>query len=278
MRKINKPQYSLEDIIKDCYTSYIDESKKKKFNKCVGFIVGKSNTYDDLAIKNKLCNIVPHNIVNGILTKQDMCNLYSYKFVAHQDVRPKYYDKIMVLSSGKCPICGVGQVSNLDHYLPKSLYPTYAVTPFNLIPICFDCNKNKKNTKIQDFRNTPFHPYYESIDDIYWLEAKLEIREGSIVTQYYINDNIKTANVDLYYRLDNHFKLYKLNKKFSLWAGSEITDKREMWIDDYHHHGEERVLQSLKRELSYLEKKQQNTWKTALYRALINDINVLNKS
>ena len=43
-------------------------------------------------------------------------------------------------NTGKCPICGIGQASTLDHYLAKTIYPTYAVTPYNLVPVCKDCN------------------------------------------------------------------------------------------------------------------------------------------
>ena len=58
----------------------------------------------------------------------------------------KYYDKIKAIPKySKCPFCGVGIVSTLDHYLPKTKYPTYALTPVNLIACCADCNKNKKS-------------------------------------------------------------------------------------------------------------------------------------
>ncbi len=62
-----------------------------------------------------------------------MEKLYSDKFAKLASVRPKYYDKIMVSSAGRCPICGVGVVSNLDHYLAKSIYPTYIMPGKRLI-------------------------------------------------------------------------------------------------------------------------------------------------
>ena len=48
----------------------------------------------------------------------------------------------------KCPFCGVGRVSTLDHYLPKTKYPTYAVTPVNLVACCAECNKKRKNRRL----------------------------------------------------------------------------------------------------------------------------------
>jgi hypothetical protein len=44
--------------------------------------------------------------------------------------------------------------SDIDHYLPKSLYPHLACHPFNLIPICPFCNEVKSNTDpLADDRN-----------------------------------------------------------------------------------------------------------------------------
>ena len=75
--------------------------------------------------------------------------------------------------NGKCPICGIGPVSNLDHYLAKSLYPTYAITPINLVPECRDCNFNKRDTLIKSATDSPLHPYYDEIDNRIWLVAEL---------------------------------------------------------------------------------------------------------
>lgn len=54
----------------------------------------------------------------------------------------------------------------LDHFYPKSMYPFLALSLYNLIPSCHDCNatiKREKNFTIE----THTHPYHESFDDIY---------------------------------------------------------------------------------------------------------------
>ena len=71
--------------------------------------------------------------------------------------------KLVELSGGRCPICGVSfgysQVT-LDHILPKSVYPSLAILPINLVPICYYCN-TRKNKKIGE---RVFHPYFEGYD------------------------------------------------------------------------------------------------------------------
>lgn len=45
-----------------------------------------------------------------------------------------------------------------DHFLPKSKYPLTAVTPFNIVPACPECNKTKDENCIS------IHPYEDSFD------------------------------------------------------------------------------------------------------------------
>lgn len=277
MRKIDKPTYNTKKIVNECSESFRDKTKRENYQKSAIFIATESDSYDKLAIKQSLYKIKPHNKVNSILTASDMEKLYSDKFAKHASVRPKYYDKIMVSSAGRCPICGVGVVSNLDHYLAKSIYPTYAVTPTNLIPICRDCNYNKSDTKIDSITSAPFHPYYDSIDNIEWLVAKLQVANGQIVAQYSVNEEIELYNADLYNRLCNHFDVYKLNKVYGVQSSAEIADNYRQWKDNYNTWGKKYFLRFLEQQLNSCEIYQKNTWKTALLRAFLNNITLLKR-
>jgi len=62
-----------------------------------------------------------------------------------------------------CPACGEpGKPNTLDHYLPKTLYPHFCVTPLNLFPMCDACQE-LKDVKTGDAANPRFfiHPYYD---------------------------------------------------------------------------------------------------------------------
>lgn len=74
-----------------------------------------------------------------------------------------------------CPACDhdIGQGTDADHYLPKSLYPFLSVHPYNLIPLCLYCNQRVKGSvdPIDDHSNAPlpncFRPYtYPATDHI----------------------------------------------------------------------------------------------------------------
>lgn len=42
-----------------------------------------------------------------------------------------------------CPICGLKPCTEMDHYMPRSLFHEYSSHASNLIPLCHDCNQDK---------------------------------------------------------------------------------------------------------------------------------------
>lgn len=72
-----------------------------------------------------------------------------------------------------CPACGeMGRPNTLDHYLPKSLFPHFCVTPANLFPMCDAC-QGKKLEKTGTAAEPRFflHPYF----DVFIAEQVLKV-------------------------------------------------------------------------------------------------------
>lgn len=78
-----------------------------------------------------------------------------------------------------CPYCNIQLLPKLaragkkkdmhllemDHFLPKSLYPYFSLSFYNLIPACLNCNqrlKGKTHTRLE----THVHPYENSLDEM----------------------------------------------------------------------------------------------------------------
>ncbi len=244
-------------------------TEREKFINSSEFIEDQSKIYDVKAANNSLFEFKEHEEVNEYLSKDDMVKLYDKKFVAHAATREKYYDKIIGVSkSGICPICGIGQVSTLDHYLAKTLYPTFAVTPDNLVPMCFECNKTKHSMPIDNSITTPMHPYYDDIDRFIWLNTDVDVIDGQPIAKYYINNELKICDEDLYNRLCKHFEYFKLNKSFAIQAASEIANNKMLWKENY---ANDKIgfIKYINQCLKSYESQQKNTWKTALFRGLI---------
>jgi hypothetical protein len=264
MRIINKPLISPIRTYITCYSSISDSSRKRDFRNISRFVSGQSNNYDQLGISKCLFNISTHTHVSGQIYKEDMKSLYENQMVKNKAGR-RIYDKLMLLAPlNICPFCGFGTVSTLDHYLPKSPFPTYSVLPYNLIPCCFDCNKGKSASKANTQNEQTLHPYYDDYTNEQWLYASI-IQSSPVSVRFYVNPPSNWSTVDKD-RVQAHFIGFNLEKRFSIKAVSEFAILREEFL----------MFQStphqIKMELIKKAKvhffRYKNSWETALYMAL----------
>ncbi len=103
--------------------------------------------------------------------KERFLNLYSSKAKSVQKPVVKKMRDEHGLSY--CPACGEpGSPYTLDHYLPKTLYSHFCVTPLNLFPMCDAC-QNKKGTKTcgKNGHRLFIHPYF----DVFVAEQVIEL-------------------------------------------------------------------------------------------------------
>ncbi len=66
-----------------------------------------------------------------------------------------------------CAMCGSHHNGTLDHYLPKAIYPEFAILPSNLVPACMHCNSGAKGVTYQGTNPVErfFHPYFDKAAD-----------------------------------------------------------------------------------------------------------------
>lgn len=62
-----------------------------------------------------------------------------------------------------CPICGENFAEELDHYVPREIYPEFSIHILNLIPTCHYCNR-KKHTAWLDAngKRIIFNAYFDT--------------------------------------------------------------------------------------------------------------------
>lgn len=274
MKQLNKPTFSVKEIVEDCAMSYTNTKLRQRLTNSSEYISAQSDEYDKLSNQHCLEKVLKEALPTNV-SKKEMVDLYDKKFVGNAKIKDKYYNKIMIEAKGKCPICGIGQASTLDHYLAKTIYPMYSVTPLNLVPVCKDCNYNKRDSEYNSIIEFPLNPYYDNVDNTIWLEAELMIKDGSLCTKYRINEAVEVLDKVLYKRLQNHFALYKLSRIYSIQAATEISENASLWKKYYAEWGESTFYSYITDCLHSYEKVQYNTWKTALYRAISNNVGII---
>ncbi|MBR2252693.1 MAG: hypothetical protein IJ881_10050, partial [Neisseriaceae bacterium] len=153
----------------------------------------------------------------------------------------------------------------------------YAIFPYNLIPICKDCNQiYKKRFCPNDKNKQLIHPYLdnEQVFNEKWLYAKFIMDptdiEGKSVVEFYVYPPLNWEE-DKKEKVKIHFKQFKLAERFAIHS---VTELRELL-------GYIKLLKSKELSMYDLEefidsgiesKKSPNSWKKALFEAVKREL------
>jgi 5-methylcytosine-specific restriction endonuclease McrA len=271
VRRLPKPDLDPGVVYQSCVSGVPAADLAARFNAATADILARANLYEERADRNEL-HLFPSSpwgagatVVLGELTKDELTDLYTSHMVKRDQPGRSFYDRIMLLAPlGKCPFCGFGHVSTLDHFLSKARYPSFSVLPLNLIPACTDCNKGK-GSGVLDAHNKIPHPYFEdsSIETDVWLYAS--VSETSPATARFSVNPPDHWPPDLVRRVANYVHDLELTARFAIEAASELTSLSEILSR----------LETSQRIREYLgviaqaeRSLRKNSWKAALYEAL----------
>lgn len=231
MKKISYPAIDTENVYLTCLES-IPDDKQAYHNKMEGIaplVESEWNTY--LARKDRpelhLFSSARHgyedDLILGSVSKKELVTLYtSYMLKKGSDARD-VYDRLRASSNGICPLCGIGSVTTLDHYLPKARYPIFSVMPENLVPSCSDCNKGKGSSIYTNEDDQCLHPYYSN--NIFytetWIMANLQ-RTIPLTFDFYASPPPHWSELDRK-RAIKHFEEFKIKDKYSTYAATLLT-------------------------------------------------------
>jgi hypothetical protein len=177
------------------------------------------------------------------------------------------YRNHLLASTDACPYCGFGELKDLDHFLPRSIYGELSIYPHNLIPSCGPCN-NAKRTVVPGGADGPglIHPYFQALPDLDFLTADVTFEGGSLSVLYRIDAAMLAP--DLASKL--HFQLVrlKLNHRYTAQINKFVSEQRTgiLMLRDL---GAHKVREFLQRNAASLARSfHRNDWRAALMRAL----------
>lgn len=209
---------------------------------------------------------------SGPCQKDDFIDLYEKQLVKNRNARVLYDEIIGLTKYNKCPYCGVGVVSTIDHFLPKSNYPLFSVFTLNLIPCCKDCNTTKHAKAPTNEFNQLIHPYE---DDVRIFTEEWLITELNQHPPYKLSYTIIPPSgweEKIIKRVSNHFTELGLGIVFSSSASAELAN-RSHDLYAYEKNGlllTSDIVKNILLEYGY--RFQKNTWQFSLYKSLaMND-------
>ena len=281
------PTLDPKAVYRECVNSISDKNLRNRLKALTNDIAAAAGDYHQRGVAKKLYTISPNNcgdddVVLGAVTKKELKNVYSSYMVGRTKPGRKIYESLLSTApSGRCPFCGVGHASTLDHYLPKSKYPQLSVLPLNLVPSCKDCNTGKNSAIVTKEEMQGLHPYFDHNGFVceQWLFAEV-VSNSPETLRYFVRAPKDWDDVSKE-RVQSHFECFKLAKRYAIEAANELAG-RKLSLDEFKkNNGYDRLVDFLSSEAESFFTVHPNSWQTAFYQALASYIevqNVVNKS
>lgn len=214
-------QYSFNEVFDACvlgkrrFELTAEEEKTKRF------LRGAHRVFKLYCLLG-LCHLYPEvSRSRGFHLPSFLLKLYDDRLSAKDTAGRFYYDELRRLApDDKCQICHHGDVHSLDHYLPKALFPSLSISPFNLIPACFPCNGKKLTYVPKSAEDQTIHPLFDKFYDDDWLQAVYVDATDMVLfgpnVFLYPKDSVE------YDRIESHLEVHGLHKLYEVLALKEV--------------------------------------------------------
>lgn len=109
-----------------------------------------------------------------------------------------------------CPYCQLDDVSHIDHYLPRGIFPELSISLQNLVMSCDTCNsKYKKENWGSGATQEIMHPRYNDLAGYAYLEATAAYQMNTVVLAFGILPGGPLSTL-----LQRHFDFMHLNTRY----------------------------------------------------------------
>jgi hypothetical protein len=277
MRAIVKPDYESLLVYQTCINSISDRDLRSRLDNVSNDIHNAAKDYEQKAIAKQLYTIIANNSDNdelalGTVTKKELKDVYSVHMVGKTKPAREFYDELLSQAPlGRCPFCGIGYASTLDHFLPKTKYPQLSVLPINLVPSCKDCNTGKNNVIPASAKKQSLHPYFDhqNFIDEQWLFAEVTQTTPAMISFFVkVPDHWDDVSKG---RVKSHFVDFKLDFRYAIEAGNELAGIKDMLNNYKEQHGSNALVELLTLKSESHAKQHANSWQTAFYQALASN-------
>lgn len=199
--------------------------------------------------------------------KAALINAYEGRTKPVLDLKARILEKNII-----CPLCWISESSTLDHHLPKSAFPEFAIFPPNLVPSCSHCNNTKLNFFIDQTTGIRLflHPYYDKLPDEPCLNLKVRVQDEGIILTFKIIQ-IEGMSNEIFSHISSHFKRLDLGNRYRKNALDVLTGAR-YGLGKLYESGANSVSEYLKKEAVSNESAfGRNYWRTVLFSTLASD-------
>lgn len=201
MKSLDDEEYRINWISKilKCISHY------PKMNELIdsNFLYYITSDYSDFQMENK-----------KVFNKFDEINNKLRDFLNYQNFRDRFRVVLWRLYGCEvCPYCNLIPITNhkdfstadIEHFYPKSIFPLFCVSKFNLVPSCKDCNRQFKGSKYFHY-----NPRYEGLDEYFKFNFSVNASFEQMIDNYLSHSSeIKKNDINLAIKLCNEDKYVK---------------------------------------------------------------------
>ena len=155
--------------------------------------------------------------------REALVHAYEVETAPMAALRGRLLDRVLV---ARCPFCGIGESSTLDHYLPKEQHPQFALLSGNLVPSCGPCNTRKGRLVVDESTYVRFflHPYFDKIPDLQFLHVDVAPLSDALGLIYRLaRPNGMTRRT--FQHLNTHFTRLWLADRYRLMSLEHLRDR-----------------------------------------------------
>lgn len=265
MWHLEPPRLSARASYVTCVSSTRDEERREQLLDATDAVSAAGERFRVAAAAKSLHALPPEQFkVPDIEDSNAVSWAYDNGMRSTQAGRAIYDELMDGPEDERCPMCGYGEVDQLDHVMPKVRFPALCVDPLNLVPACAYCNHTKGQVSPQSIETTPLHPYLDQVDHETWLDAAVITgSQGELV--YFVSPQ-PTWDATLTARVQYHFGLFKLAKRYGVQANRTLKSIRHTLEQQLQTAGEEAVRSYLIEEAGTRLRHDLNGWSGVAYR------------
>lgn len=135
------------------------------------------------------------------------------------NVKAQHKGQPQSLNGIRCVYCGImrNEAEDLDHYLPRSVFPEFSILACNLIYVCKTCNQTYKGNLFKDSSGVRciLNPYVDNVEQQI-LKCKIDFIDiTSFIVEYSILPELEYIDYNVYKIALNHFDTLNLNNRYT---------------------------------------------------------------
>lgn len=172
----------------------------------------------------------------------------------------------------QCQYCGMGSANTFDHYLPRSIFPEFAVFSLNLLPCCDTCNKHKSNIFINNLegKRQIINLYYDNLLSERYLNVSIFYKGDVPIAEYSLMQTTGISDIQ-FCLIQSHYTKLKLLERFRKRSPEVLSETQSSIKTHIKAKSIERVREFLLEEAQRLRDRfSNNHWKVVLHEGMAN--------